>query len=159
MYEWVVFVHVASVLGFMLAHGVHVVAMWAFRGEADPERALTFFNDLPKVTGLRILLAVIVGSGVLAGFMGSWWDRGWIWVSLATLIAISAAMWQDGGAYYGRVEEAAMEAIAARAGDPTDDMALHAFHMARQGWQPVGMSVIGLGGMAVILWLMMFKPF
>lgn len=159
MYEWVVFVHIASVLAFMLAHGVHMVAMWAFRGEPDPERALTFFNDLPKVTGLRILLAVIVASGVLAGFMGSWWERGWIWASLLTLLAISITMWRYGGGYFGQVEEAATAAIAARTGDPTNPAPQAAFDTARRSWQTLGMTVIGLGGVAVILWLMMFKPF
>jgi hypothetical protein len=28
-----------------------------------------------------------------------------------------------------------------------------------EAWYPVGMTVIGLGGLAVILWLMVFKPF
>jgi hypothetical protein len=28
-----------------------------------------------------------------------------------------------------------------------------------EAWHPVGMTVIGLGGLAVILWLMVFKPF
>ena len=159
MYELVVFVHVASVLAFMLAHGVHVVAMWAFRGEPDPERALTFFNDLPKVTGIRILLFVTVGSGVLAGFMGSWWTRGWIWTSLAVLVVIWVAMWRYGGSFFGLVEEAAEAAIAARLTGSADTGTQAAYDVARHSWQPMAMSFVGLGGIAVILWLMMFKPF
>ena len=53
MYPWVVFVHVASILAFMLAHGVHMTAMWAMRREPDPERMLTFFNDVPGARGRR----------------------------------------------------------------------------------------------------------
>src|SRR4029077_3098039 len=113
MYPWVVFVHVASVLAFMLAHGVHVTAMWAFRRETDPERALTFFNDLPKATGLRLLLAAVVVSGATAGFLGSWWGMGWIWASLFLLAGIAVAMWRFGGGYFGLVQEAAEAAIAA----------------------------------------------
>lgn len=159
MYELVVFVHVASVLAFMLAHGVHVVAMWAFRGEPDPDRALTFFNDLPKVTGTRILLSVTVGTGVLAGFMGSWWTSGWIWTSLAVLVVIWAAMWRYGGSFFGLVQGAAEAAIAARGTGSANPDTLAAYDAARRSWQPIGMSVVGLGGVGVILWLMMFKPF
>ena len=159
MYQWVVFAHVASVLAFMLAHGVHVVAMWAFRGEADPERAMTFFNDLPNVTGVRIVLAVTVASGVLAGFMGSWWTSGWIWTSLALLVVIWEAMWRYGGSFFGLVQEAAEAAIAARDADPSNPGPQAAYDAARRSWQPIAMSVVGLGGLAVILWLMMFKPF
>ena len=159
MYELVVFVHVASVLAFMLAHGVHVTAMFAFRGEPDPERALTFFNDVPNPTGIRVLLSVTVGTGVLAGFLGSWWTRGWIWTSLAALVVIWVAMWRYAGHYYGLVQEAAEAAIAAHSSGQANPGAQAAYDAARRSWQPIGMSVVGLGGLAVILWLMMFKPF
>ena len=159
MYAWVVFLHVAAVMAFMLAHGVHVTAMWAFRREADPERALTFFNDLPTATGLRVLLAAVVISGAIAGLMGSWWGSGWIWTSLLLLAVIAVAMWRFGGGYFGLVQEAAEAAIAARAENPSNPDPQAAYDAARSSWHTYGMSVIGLGGLAVILWLMMFKPF
>ena len=159
MYQWVVFVHVASILALMLAHGVHVTAMWAMRREPDPERMLTFFNDLPKPTALRVLLAVVVLSGAVAGFMGSWWGSGWIWTSLALLALIAVAMWWFGGQFYSLVEGTAEGALAARSTDPPDPVPQAAYDAARDSWQTPGLTVIGLGGLAAILWLMMFKPF
>ena len=159
MYQWVVFAHVASILGFMLAHGIHMTSMWAMRREPDPERMLTFFNDVPSTTGLRLLLAVVVLSGALAGFMGSWWDRGWIWLSLALLAFVGVFMWLFGGGYYGLVQQAAEAAVAARTGDPGDPAAQAAYDAARGSWHTVGVSAVGVGGLALILWLMMFKPF
>jgi hypothetical protein len=159
MYQWVVFVHVASVLAFMLGHGIHMTAMWAMRREPDPELMLTFFNDMPTTRGLRILLAVVVLSGATAGFMGSWWGSGWIWISLALLALIGVLMWQFGGGFFGLVGEAARAAVAARTEEPSNPAPQAAYDAARRGWQTPGMTVIGLGGLAVILWLMMFKPF
>lgn len=159
MNEWVVFLHVAAVLAFMLAHGVHVTAMWAMHGEADPERSLTFFNDMPNARVLRALLAAVVGTGVVAGFMGSWWDRGWIWASLLILTAIAGVMWRYGGGFFGLMQEAAEKAVAARTSEPPDSGPQAAFDAARRSWHTVGVSAIGLGGLAIILWLMMFKPF
>lgn len=159
MYEWVVFVHVASILAFMLAHGVHMTAMWAMRDEPDPERMLTFFNDVPTATGLRILLGVVVLSGATAGFMGSWWGSGWMWASLLLLAVIAVAMWRFGGEYFGLVQGAAEAAVAARTDDPSNPAPQAAYDAARHSWHTIGMSVLGLGGVAVILWLMMFKPF
>lgn len=159
MYHWLVFAHVAAVLAFMLAHGIHMTAMWATRREPDPERMLTFFNDLPTATGLRVLLAVVVLSGATAGFMGSWWGSGWIWTSLALLAFIAVVMWRFGGGFFGLVQAAAEAAVAARTADPSNRGPQDAYDAARRGWQTVGMSVIGIGGLAVILWLMMFKPF
>lgn len=159
MYEWVVFVHVASILAFMLAHGVHMTAMWAMRDEPDPERMLTFFNDVPTATGLRILLGVVVLSGATAGFMGSWWGSGWMWASLFLLAVIAVAMWRFGGEYFGLVQGAAEAAVAARTVDPSNRGPQDAYDAARRSWHTIGMSVLGLGGLAIILWLMMFKPF
>jgi hypothetical protein len=159
MYAWVVFVHVASVLAFMLAHGIHMTAMWATRREPDPERMLTFFNDLPKPTGLRVILLVVVLSGATAGFIGSWWGSGWIWTSLVLLAFIGVAMWRFGGEFFSLVEAAAEAAVAARTGDPSNPALQAAYDAARRSWHTPGLSVIGLGGVAVILWLMMFKPF
>ena len=159
MYQWIVFAHVASVLAFMLAHGVHMTAMWAMRGETDPERMLTFFNFLPTARGLRVLLAIVVLSGATAGFMGSWLASGWLWTSLALLAVIAVAMWRLGGEYFSLVEEAAGAAVAARIADPSNRGPQDAYAAARRSWQTPALSVIGLGGLAVILWLMMFKPF
>jgi len=159
VYEWVVFVHVAAVLGFMLAHGVQVTATWKMRSEPDPQQSLTFFNLLPSVTQLRVLLAVIVLTGAAAAFMGSWWGQGWLWASVLLLAGISAAMWQYAGSYYGLIETAATRLIEV-AGDPAQEpIAQREFQVARRSWQPIGMTVIGVGGTLVILWLMMFKPF
>jgi hypothetical protein len=159
MYQWLILLHVAAVLAFMLAHGTHVAVMWRMRAEADPEVSLTLFNTLSSSLTLRVLLAVIVGSGVLAGFTGSWWSRGWMWASLVVLAGISVAMWRYGGSYWDAVQNAATRAVEARSSEPPDAAAQRAFDAARGGWQTVGLSVIGLGGLAVILWLMMFKPF
>lgn len=93
----------ASVPAFMLALGIHVTVMWAMRSEPDPERSMTFFNDLPNATGLRILLALVVVPGATAGLMGSWWGSGWIWASLLLLVVIAVAMWRFGSGYFGRL--------------------------------------------------------
>jgi hypothetical protein len=159
MYEWVVFVHVASILAFMLAHGIHMTAMWAMRREPDPERMLTFFNDVPQATGLRVILLVVVLSGAIAGFMGSWWGSGWIWAALVLLTVIAVAMWRFGGEFFSLVEGAAAAAVAARNTDPGNPAPQAAFDAARRSWQTPALSIFGLGGVAVILWLMMFKPF
>jgi len=159
MYEWLIFAHVAAVLGFMLAHGVHVAVMWKMRQEADPQLSMTLFNVLPHLTLLRVLLGLVVLTGVVAGFVGSWWGRGWMWLSLAILTVIAVAMYRYAGPYYGLIERGATTLIEA-SDDPTGQAeARRAFDAARGSWHPIGMMVIGLGGTAVILWLMMFKPF
>ena len=159
MAGWIVFLHVAAVLGLMLAHGVHTTVMWRFRREPDPERALAFFQVVPKTTLMRVLLAGIVLTGVAAGFARSSWGEGWIWASLVLLAAITEAMRRWGSGYFGQIEAAAETAIAARTADPAASAWQAEYDAARSSWHPWGMSAIGLVGLLLILWLMMFKPF
>jgi hypothetical protein len=159
MDEWLVLAHVAAVLGLMLAHGVHTTVMWRFRREPDPERALAFFEVVPRTTLIRALLAAIVLTGVAAGFARSWWGEGWIWTSLVLLAVIAEAMRRWGGGYFGLIQAAAEKAIAARAADPAASAWQAEYDVARLSWHPAGVSAIGLGGLVLILWLMMFKPF
>ena len=91
--------------------------------------------------------------------MGSWWGSGWIWTSLALLAFIAVVMWRLGGEFFSLVEPAAEAAVAARTADPPNPAAQAAYDAARRSWQTPALSVIGLGGVAVILWRMMFKPF
>jgi hypothetical protein len=158
VYRWLLFLHIAMVLGFMLAHGVQVMIMLKQRSEPDPERNLALFDILPDVLALRILLVSVVATGFLLVAALSVWDRWWIWLSLSLLALIWIAMYRFGGAYYTLLEEAATRAIGAR-GRPSEADAAAAFARARRAWYPAALAVTGLGGIAVILWLMVFQPF
>lgn len=159
MQGWLLFVHIASVLAFMLAHGIHVAVMWAWRGERDPERGLTFFNAVPEITLTRLLVVTVVATGLLAGFVGSWWRQWWMWLSIAILLGIWAAMVRWGGGFYNLVQAAAERAVEERKSGSDSTVALDAYHATRRGWQPLAMMAVGLGGVGAILWLMIFKPF
>lgn len=162
MERWVLYLHLASVLGFMLAHGVQVQVMWRQRGEPDPERNLGLFDPLPGLLLLRLLLGAVIGTGLVAGILVPWWRQWWMWIALALLLAITWLMRRYGGGYYELIQRTATEAIeAAKEGAEASDQAAKraAFDAARGGWHPIVVSAIGLGGLAIILWLMMFKPF
>jgi hypothetical protein len=159
MHEWVLFLHLGAVFAFLLAHGVQVTAMWKMRSEADPRQTLMLLDTLPTVLLVRVTIATVVLSGVIAGFIEPWWQQWWMWLSLALLVAIWAAMWRWGGGYFGLIQETATSALEERTAGSGSTAATTVFDAARMRWQPVGMMFVGIGGLAVILWLMMFKPF
>ncbi len=159
MHEWLLFLHLAAALAFMMAHGIHVTVMWAWRQESDPERGLTPFNGVPEITLTRLLLLALVVTGLLAGFVGSWWRQWWMWLALALLIGMWAAMYRWGGGFFNLVQDSAERAIEERKTGSGSTTAMEAYHAARRGWHPIGMMAVGIGGLAVILWLMIFKPF
>lgn len=159
MYQWLLFLHIGAVLAFLLAHGIHVTVMWKWWQEPDPERGLTLFNGVPEIHLTRILLATVVGSGLVLGLVGGWWRQWWMWLAFVVLVAIWVAMFRWGGGYFNLVQAAAEQAVEERASGSGSTTAMAAYEATRRAWHPLGMSVVGLGGLAVILWLMIFKPF
>lgn len=163
MYTWIVFAHVASTFGFLFAHGVSAVVMFKVRAERDPARICTLLELSSSVGGAMTLTAVLLLlTGLAGGFMGGWWDQGWIWVSLGLFLAISVVMSWQGRVYFERLRraigiptgEAPKKEVAPPAALPPDQLAA-----VLVSGRPVLLAVVGLGGLAAITWLMVFKPF
>jgi hypothetical protein len=158
MYQWLIFLHVGSVLVFMLLHGVQVVVTWKKRWETDPARNMALFEALPSSMPLRISLAAVVVSGIALVALLDIWTRVWVWASLVLLAVIWLAMWRWGAGYYDAMAQTSEAAIAA-AGTADEPTARAGFDRARLSQSVPAMTVVGIGGTAVILWLMVFKPF
>jgi uncharacterized membrane protein len=150
-----VFLHILGVFGFLLGHGVSVSVTFRLRRERDPGR----INALLELSGSSLTLfffglVVLVVAGVVAGFLGKWWDDGWIWTALALLVATSAAMSILARPYYKRVRLVA-EALASGSEAVTEDQ----FVSILRSPLPLLIAGLGFAALLVILWLMMFKPF
>jgi hypothetical protein len=158
VYPWLLFLHIGAVILFALAHGVHVVIMWRWREAEDPAFGLTLFNGLPGARLTRIFLLAVVATGLLLAVLADSWGDLWMWLSLAVLAGIWLAMWRWGAGYFGLVQQAAERAVEERGGG-TSGAALEAYRAARLGWQPRAMMAVGIGGLGLVLWLMIFKPF
>jgi len=106
-------------------------------------------------------LGLLLLTGIIAAFMGNWWGRGWIWLSLGLLVAIMVAMTALGSRYYTQVRKAVgveyMEGMKMQ--PPLDPASPEVIDALLARGRPMLIAVIGFGGIAVIAWLMMFKPF
>lgn len=159
MYNWLVFLHILTALLLMLAHGAHAAAMLKFRGEPDPEQSLTFFNIVPEITLVRYLTVVLGVFGFAAVIVAGWWKQGWVWTSAVIFILISIIMFKYGAGYFGIIQDAALRLINARKTGTNQSAAQKEFDAARNSPYPMFVSVSGVLGLAIILWLMRFKPF
>lgn len=107
--------------------------------------------------GLLLLLI----TGIIAGFMGGYWGMGWIWASIILLVAIGVIMGFYGSPYYGKVRTAVglkpyQRTAQMTLGDVASEQELDALLRSNR---PIILTVVGLLGLLIILWLMMFKPF
>jgi len=158
VYQSLIYLHVFAVLCFLLAHGPHAGVMLRLRGAEDPEKVFAMFEALSELTLIRVLLGVVVVTGVIAGVFGGWWDRAWFWLAIMVLLLITLAMRRWGGSYYTLVENAAAAVLDERQVDPAATAAMERFVAARASSEPIWMTVIGIGGLAATLWLMILKP-
>lgn len=162
MYRWLIFLHVASLLGFLVAHGVSISVAFALTRERNAERMRALLElSANSYRGMYLALLTLLLTGVVAGFIGRWWRAGWMWLSLLLLIAITILMSRWGGNIYGQARKVAGLPYFER-GKPQPALAPGSpeeVEAALARANPRLLAVIGYGGILVILWLMMFKPF
>jgi len=159
MYNWLVFLHIFFAFAFMLSHGAYAAAMLKFRAEPDPEQSLTFFNNLPSKNFGRYLYIAMGVFGFSASFMTGWWKQGWIWASAVVLLVVTFVMYKYGAGYYYIISDTARRLIEARKTNTNVEAAQKEFDDARFTPHAMIVSVVGIVGLAIILWLMRFKPF
>ena len=163
MYLWIVFLHVLGAFGFLLAHGTSFAVALRLRSERNPERVRALL-DLSGGTlaMMYVSLLLLLATGIWAGFRGHWWGQGWMWASLGLLVVIALAMSILGSSHFNKVREAVglpslydrkKQALRQDLLDPDDLDAL------LRSWRPILVSIIGVTGLVVMLWLMVLKPF
>lgn len=164
MYSWMIYLHVLATLSFLIVHGVSSVVAWRLKSGPDPAtaRAWLELNANGAVVGVFYgSLLVLLITGIVAGFMGNWWGHGWIWLSLALLIGIIVSMFYLGSRRYSRIRQAlGMPWFDGRREHPAGEPAsVEEIHALLDQSPALALTLIGFGGIALILWLMMFKPF
>ena len=164
-YGWIVFIHVGSVLAFVMAHGVSVGVLFGLRRGGSLERIRTLLAlSESSFNAVYVSLLVLLLSGIVAGIMGGLFTNGrwWLWVSVALFVGVALFM------SYVRWFQMVIVRHAAGLQTPDDvkkgipapepgDEATIVAAVARV--RPWLVATIGFGGLLVILALMMFKPF
>jgi hypothetical protein len=162
MYAWLVFVHVLGGFLFAMAHGASANVAFRLRHETSRERTAALLDlSTTYLNAMYLGLVVLLISGIVAGLMGNWWGRGWIWTALALLVAEFVAMFFMGTRPFARLRKAAgvpyFENMRPQPpAAPAADAEIAALAAAIS---PLPITVVGFGGLALIIWLMMFKPF
>jgi hypothetical protein len=154
--------HVAGVFGFLMAHGVSAGVSFRLRSERSPEKVRALLElsaaSYPVMYGSLMLLFVL---GIVLGFMGSWWGRAWIWVSLVGLITLVMLMSHFGSRIYGGTRKLSGLPYMERGKPqpPIEPASAEEINAALDRGNPTLLTAIGFGGIVIIAWLMMFKPF
>ena len=157
-----VFIHVFFGFLYMLSHGVAFTTSYRLKYESDLKRIQAQL-DLSKSSFalMYISLLVLLLAGIVLGFLGLWWSSGWIWVSLGMLLMILVVMGVIASRHFHRIRKAVgMPYLDRNKDHPAIEPASpEEIHSLLSSGRPHLLTLIGLGGWAIILFLMLFKPF
>jgi hypothetical protein len=158
MYNWVVFLHVTIIFIFLIQHAAEIIVTFKLREQKEPEGIFAIYSFMPdnNSRNLRITYSLIIITGMIAGFMSTWWKQGWMWTAFGVMIVIWIVMNRVGGSYLTAVDAITDHVLK----NKDDTSAIDKFRndlKARR--EPEIMTVTSVIGGLMILWLMMFKPF
>lgn len=154
MHRWWVFLHIAGVFGFLMAHGVSVYVTLRLPKEREPARVSQLLELSASSVGFmwNSIGALLVG-GIAAGFTGHFWGQGWIWAAIVVLVLVIAAMYAMGTTWAKR-----LRTISGAMAGGTQAVSDAQFDEILRSKRPYTIAAIGFVGLLVILWLMIFKP-
>lgn len=154
-YIWIRWLHIASGLGFMAIHGASMLVLYVIRHEADRKRIESLMSFSAKtVVPMYISLLAVIGTGLWLGFVVTgWMTQAWYWASFGLLLLITVLMFFVARPFGKRI-------LAACEMRPTgvprhSDAELKQILTSQRTNVITTMGVIGLG---LILWMMVFKP-
>ena len=91
--NWLLFLHIASVLALLGTHGASMAVLYGIRKERDRARIMAMVQLSGRTTVpmyVSILLIVLFGS--LLAFKFHMWGEKWLWVSIAILVVTIGLM-------------------------------------------------------------------
>jgi len=156
IYSWLVFAHLLGVFGFLMSHGVATFVTFRVRAEKDVTalRALLALSGQSGIA-MNVSLLVLLAGGISAAIVGNI-SSSWPFAALVVLIVVSGLMSAFPGRQLRKIRAAAGLTGRIKVTGEANPVALAASQAAFNPWVSV---VTGGMGLAIILWLMVLKPF
>ena len=160
--RWLIFLHVLSALTFYMAHGTSVAMAFKIRKETDFTRMRAMLDLSWSTMILMGVSFLIMGlTGIIMPFMIHIWNKIWIWASIVLMLFVFIYMAMFNETSYKQLRrlvglpymKGGKELPAEPPSSPEEVAAL------LKKTSVTGLVVIGYVIPAIVLWLMVFKPF
>ena|SRR2546426_12449479 len=162
MYQWIVLLHIVGAFLFAVSHGVGIWAIIQIQRDRNPAQIRHLLGlSSESLTGVYIGLLLLLVGGIWAGIIGDWFKYGWIWAALILLVLITVGMYVLAVPYFRQLRAAVgIRPMNWPKNDPDPVPLPDADIAALAARAPVNaLTLIGFGGLLIILWLMVLKPF
>jgi hypothetical protein len=162
MYQFLVFLHIASAFSFFMAHGASAVMSFQIKREKDIERIkaiLDLSNAALPFAYLSLMALLLAGIG--AGIMGNWFSRGWIWAAIVLLVLMWIGMVVYGIRYFTPIRKALGMPYRDRDGEHEGESPARVEEIRAliEASNPYIMAGMYAAFILLMLWLMNYKPF
>jgi hypothetical protein len=144
---------------------VAVFAGFRIRHERDRARIAAML-DLSTASHRLMYgsLVILIVAGLAAGGMGGWFGRLWIWTAIGVLLLVTAAMIFIATRHYRDLRQLVGASISPREAralvpPPNPESVDDELAARLRSRHPELLAVIGGGGLLIVTWLMMIKPF
>ena len=160
--RWLVFIHVLAAITFFLAHGAAAAMVFKVRSETDFARIRAMLDLTVSTFQAYMFSFLVMGlTGLVMPFLIHIWGRVWIWLSILLILFVTVWMfavnekqikqlrrmvglpYMQGSKEYPAEQPASQEEVAA----------------FLKTINPYQWALVGYGIPAIVLWLMIFKPF
>lgn len=160
--RWLVFLHVLSAFAFFLLHGTSAAMALKLRKETELARIRAMLDlSQSTITAMAIALAMLGLTGLIMPFLIHIWDRLYIWLSIVLMLGAVVYMGVFNETHYKQLRRLVglpyMKGNKTLPAEPPSSPEAVAAHI--KNTSVVGLVIAGGVIPAVVLWMMIFKPF
>lgn len=160
--RWIVLVHVLAAFAFALLHGPSVFAMFMLRSERELAKVQALLMISRRSSELSwIAWGLLALSGAALAAAEHAWSRPWVWGSIVVLVLVSGIMAPLASRAFNEARHAAglpyFDGKGVRAPVPPVRADLAAALATIRARTPA-LTAIGVGGLAILVWLMVARP-
>ena len=154
MYQWLVVLHLLGLILFVMCHGVSMFVAFRIRKETSREMVGAFLSLSNRATQAMYLgLILLIVGGLGAAWNNNWLTAAWVIASYVVLIVTLVVMWAVGSGYYYPLREGL---VGTEKTPMLDDAAL--VQTLSTSRRPEILGAVGIAALAILTWLMVFKP-
>jgi hypothetical protein len=157
-----IFLHILSAITFFLAHGTSAAMTFQIRKETDFTRIRAMLDLSWSTMVLMGVSFLIMGlTGIILPFLIHIWNRGYIWLSIVLMLFVFIYMAMFNENHYKQIRR--LVGLPYMKGNkelpPEPPSSPEEVAALLQKTSASSMVVVGYIIRAIVLWLMVFKPF
>jgi hypothetical protein len=160
--RWMIFLHILSALTFYMAHGTSVAMAFKIRRETNFDRIRAMLDlSWSTLVAMGIAFALMGLTGIILTFQIGIWNKGYIWASIVLMLFTFFYMAMFNETSYKQLRRLvglpymvrSKQLPAEPPSSPEEVAAL------LNKTNITGLALAGYVIPAIVLWLMIFKPF